>query len=218
MAFGSFLLRCKARPARLLQRQALFGAGRRADAAADAGVGVEPPGLGRAVHRDGPLRAFFGAEGAVHTGVPRIDRPAARLARRGVGRFGAGESLAAFLGGGGGVAGHDGQHFLGADVDAVAALDAVEPVDGPGAGGAVHFERAGRAAARAQAAADTVLDLNFNMAAHALGVVRRLKRVAGGGRFGEEVFQHAARERERAPGVGFGVRVCVPSSLTSRYS
>ena len=114
-----------------------------------AGFGVKVPALGRTVHRDRALGTFFGAERAVHAGGGVIDRLAAGFARLRCGRRGAGEGLAALLGTGGGVARHNRQALFRADIGAVAALYAVEPVDGPGACRAVHSQRAGRAAARA---------------------------------------------------------------------
>jgi len=91
------------------QSQALFGAGGGAQAAADAGRGVQLPALGGAVHRDGALGAFSGAERAVNALAGVVLRLAAGLAcRRGVRRFGPGEGLAGLLRGGLGVARHDG--------------------------------------------------------------------------------------------------------------
>src|SRR5699024_9891542 len=114
------------------------------------------------------------------------------------------EGLAAFLGGGLGIAGYHGQALFGAGVDAAAALDAVKALNGPGAGGPVHLQRTGRAAAGAQAAADAVFDLDLHMPAHAVGVVGRFKGVTRGGGFAEQVFEHRARKRESPPGVGLG--------------
>lgn len=116
--------------------------------------------------------------------------PGRRLGQRG----GAGEGVAAAGGVGGGVAGGHLQALLGADVHAVAALDAVEPLDGPGAGGPIHRQGAGGTAAGAQAAADAGLDVDFDVPPHPLGVLGRRKGIAGGHRFAEQVFQRRARK------------------------
>src|SRR5699024_8727642 len=133
----------------LPEPQAFLRAGGGADTAADAGFRVKFPALGRTVHRDRALGTFFCAERAVNAGGGVINRLAADFARLRCGRRGAGEGLAALLGTGGGVARHNRQALFGADIGTVAALYAVEPVDGPGACRAVHSQRARRAAARA---------------------------------------------------------------------
>ena len=163
------------------------------------------------VHRDGLPGALFGAEGAVDAPGRVVDRVAA--GRRGGGgrrrRGRAGEGFAVFGGVRRGVAGQDAQALFGADLHAVAALDAVEPVDGPAAGGPVHRQCAGRAAAGAQAAADAVLDRDFHMAAHPLRVLGRGKGIVGGHRRVEQVVQRR---------VGKGEKLGRSHGLTSRYS